>query len=199
MFDDNKDIQYSHIFLCCSTYLNRSVLCRWTLLCNLHTVSAPALSWGIKDPLMRCNCKVTINSITSEFNTRVEFVFFFFIFLFLSNASSDISHKTKSFKSIFPISRYRTVLIYNALQLPAISDVKVHLLHVESVSGVLRLDSGNGPSLHVHGVGANPRHMHPCQVFQELRVALSGHVRLIEPGRLTGCRRRLSAINSASF
>lgn len=83
MFDDNKDIQYVHIcFLCCSTYLNRSVLCRWTLLCNLHTVSAPALSWGIKDPLMRCNCKITINSITSEFNTRVKFVFFSSYFCF---------------------------------------------------------------------------------------------------------------------
>lgn len=66
--------------------MNRSVLCRWTLLCNLHTVSVPALSWGIKDLLMRCNCQISINSITSELN---PFVFYL---------------------STSPITRSRTVL-----------------------------------------------------------------------------------------
>ena len=63
-------------------------------------------------------------------------------------------------------------------------------LHAESVPGVLRLDSGHRLSLQVHGAGADPRPVLPSQVTQELRVPVSGDVALIEPGRLTGCRRK---------
>lgn len=171
-------IEAFSIYLCWSTYLNRNDLYRWTLLCNLHTVSAPVPSWGIKDPLMRWDCKITTNSIRSEFCSIICVS----IFLLLSDAAATISQETTCNHYLF--------------QLPAISDVKVPLLRVESVPAVLWLESRNRPSLHVHRVGANPWRMHRSQVFQELRVAFATHIRLIEPGRLTGCRGKMSAMNS---
>lgn len=68
--------------------------------------------------------------------------------------------------------------------------VKVKSLRVEGVPGVLRLDSSNSLSLHVHWVGADPRPVRPSQVTQELRVPVCGNIPLIKPGRLTGCGRR---------
>lgn len=68
--------------------------------------------------------------------------------------------------------------------------VKVKSLRVEGVPGVLRLDSRNRLSLHVHWVGADPCPVLPSQVTQELRVPVCGNIAFIKPGRLTGCRRR---------
>lgn len=68
------------------------------------------------------------------------------------------------------------------------STVKVSSLRVEGVPRVLRLDSRNRLSLHVHGVRADPRPVFPPQVAQELRVPVAGNIPLIKPGCRTGCR-----------
>lgn len=65
--------------------------------------------------------------------------------------------------------------------------VRVQSLRVEDVPGVLRLDSRNRLSLHVHRAGADPGPVLPSQVAQELRVPVSGNIALIKPGCLTGC------------
>lgn len=139
--------------LCCRTYLNRNVLCRWTLLCNPHTVSAPVPSWGIKDPRMRCDCKTTTNSFTSEFG-----IICIYIFVDLSHAVFPMKLNLNQYLQIQAIERSLGIIHCSFLQsLPS--------LRVESVAGVLWLDSGNRLSLHVDWVGANPWRVHLSQVF----------------------------------
>lgn len=54
------------------TYLSRTARCRWTWPCSLHTVPVSALSWGIKVPLMHCDCKIwASHPITPSFIHRI--------------------------------------------------------------------------------------------------------------------------------
>lgn len=97
--------------LCCSTYLNRNVLCRWTSLCNLHTVSPPVPSWGIKDPRMRCDCKTTTNSITSEFG-----IICIFIFVDLSDAAFPMKPDLNQYLQLQAIERSLEIIHCSFLQ-----------------------------------------------------------------------------------
>lgn len=68
-----------------------------------------------------------------------------------------------------------------------VSSIEVKSLRAEGVPGVLRLDSRNCVSLHVHRIGADLGPVLPSQVTQKLRVSVAGNIALIEPGCLTGC------------
>lgn len=79
------------------------------------------------------------------------------------------------------------------------STVKVSSLRVEGVPRVLRLDSRNRLSLHVHRIRADPRPVFPPQVAQELRVPVAGNIPLIKPGCHTGCREEGLTLQCAFF
>lgn len=67
--------------------------------------------------------------------------------------------------------------------------MRVWSLRVKGVPGVLRLDSRDRLSLHVHWAGTDPGPVLPSQVSQELRVPVFGNIALVKPGCLTGCGR----------